>query len=254
MCCCITFTITALKWEEMKWKQKEQYFEPTPGHFGVFVVKLHPLLDDTADTGCRIVDKLEAGDVCPSFPQVCQVNVQETLDKKDRPWGERRDITGKEIPACWECPVCILFMLLSFSFSWMILTVDHFMFWDFKRKFRTCSFCTPDKSCASLMHCIWNFIHVHNDTEGNQRLNHVCSWKYQFNSNQWFSSVGEVGGGSYRDLTIHKESADMLTVKMHRWQTVQLSKSVAPLKVFSSLWCLETNQWLPFKIHSLLFL
>lgn len=58
---------------------KEQYFEAALGHFGVFVVKLHPLLDDTADGGVGIVDKLEAGDVGATFPQVCQVNVQEAL-------------------------------------------------------------------------------------------------------------------------------------------------------------------------------
>lgn len=58
---------------------KEQYFEAAFGHFGVFVVKLHPLLDDTADGGVGIVDKLEAGDVGATFPQVCQVNVQEAL-------------------------------------------------------------------------------------------------------------------------------------------------------------------------------
>lgn len=58
---------------------KEQYFKSTLGHFGVFVVKLHPLLDDTADSRVRIVDELEAGDVGATFPQVCQVNVQETL-------------------------------------------------------------------------------------------------------------------------------------------------------------------------------
>lgn len=58
---------------------KEQYFKSTLGHFGVFVVKLHPLLDDTADSRVRVVDELEASDVGATFPQVCQVNVQETL-------------------------------------------------------------------------------------------------------------------------------------------------------------------------------
>lgn len=81
---------------------------------------------------------------CPGSPR----------QEEDRPWGELRDVTGKEIPACWECPVWILFMLLTFCFSWMILIIDHLTFWDFKRKFSTYSFCTPDKSCASLIHCI----------------------------------------------------------------------------------------------------
>lgn len=58
---------------------KEQYFKAALGHFGVFVVKLHPLLDDAVDGGVGVVDKLEAGDVGAAFPQVCQVNVQETL-------------------------------------------------------------------------------------------------------------------------------------------------------------------------------
>lgn len=58
---------------------KEQYFKSTLGHFGVFVVKLHPLLDDAAHSRLRVVDELEAGDVGATFPQVCQVNVQETL-------------------------------------------------------------------------------------------------------------------------------------------------------------------------------
>lgn len=47
---------------------KEQYFKAALGHFGVFVVKLHPLLDDTADGGVGIVDELEAGDVGATFP------------------------------------------------------------------------------------------------------------------------------------------------------------------------------------------
>lgn len=50
---------------------KEQYFKSTLRHFGVFVVKLHPLLDDTADSRVRVVDELEAGDVGATFPQVC---------------------------------------------------------------------------------------------------------------------------------------------------------------------------------------
>ena len=54
---------------------KGKYFESTFGHFGVFIIKLHPLLDNAADTGLGVVDKLEAGDVRPTFPQVCQVYV-----------------------------------------------------------------------------------------------------------------------------------------------------------------------------------
>lgn len=50
---------------------KEQYFKSTLGHFGVFVVKLHPLLDDTADSRVRVVDELEASDVGATLPQVC---------------------------------------------------------------------------------------------------------------------------------------------------------------------------------------
>lgn len=70
-----------LRCEDKKATQtvKEQYFKSTLGHFGVFVVKLHPLLDDTADSRVRVVDELEASDVGTTFPQVCQVNVQETL-------------------------------------------------------------------------------------------------------------------------------------------------------------------------------
>lgn len=58
---------------------KYKYFESTLRHFGVFIVKLQPLLHDTADAGLRVVDELEAGDVGSAFPQVCQVDVQETL-------------------------------------------------------------------------------------------------------------------------------------------------------------------------------
>lgn len=60
----------------------EQYFKSALGQFGVFVVKLHPLLDDTADSRVRIVDELEAGDVGATFPQVCQVDVQEALRRE----------------------------------------------------------------------------------------------------------------------------------------------------------------------------
>lgn len=35
-----------------------------------------------ADAGLGVVDKLEAGDVRPTFPQIGQVNVQETLKQK----------------------------------------------------------------------------------------------------------------------------------------------------------------------------
>lgn len=61
--------------------EKDQYFQSAFGHFGVFVVELHPLLDDTADRRVRVVDELEAGDIGTTFPQVCQVDVQETLRK-----------------------------------------------------------------------------------------------------------------------------------------------------------------------------
>lgn len=68
-------------------REEKQYFESTFRHFGVFDVKLHPLLDHAADAGLRVVDQLEAGDVGPAFPQVGQVDVQETLkqdaDKKN---------------------------------------------------------------------------------------------------------------------------------------------------------------------------
>lgn len=61
---------------------KEQYFKSTLGHFGVFVVKLHPLLDDAADSRVRVVDELEASDVGATFPQIGQINVQETLRQR----------------------------------------------------------------------------------------------------------------------------------------------------------------------------
>lgn len=64
---------------------KEQYFKSTLGHFGVFVVKLHPLLDDAADSRVRVVDELEAGDVGATFPQIGQINVQETLRQRCEP-------------------------------------------------------------------------------------------------------------------------------------------------------------------------
>lgn len=64
---------------------KEQYFKSTLGHFGVFVVKLHPLLDDAADSRVRVVDELEAGDVGATFSQVGQINVQETLRQRCEP-------------------------------------------------------------------------------------------------------------------------------------------------------------------------
>lgn len=67
---------------------KGKYFESTLGHFGVFIVKLHPLLDDAADAGLRVVDELEASDVCPTFPQVCQVDVQETLKQGEGQAGK----------------------------------------------------------------------------------------------------------------------------------------------------------------------
>lgn len=72
-------------------REKESYFESTLGHFGVFVVELHPLLDDAADAGLRVVDELEAGDVRPAFPQICQIDVQETLRQEvGRQTGEPR--------------------------------------------------------------------------------------------------------------------------------------------------------------------
>lgn len=58
---------------------KGKYFESTLGHFGVLIVKLHPLLDNAADSGLWVIDELEARDVRATFPQVCQVDVQETL-------------------------------------------------------------------------------------------------------------------------------------------------------------------------------
>lgn len=64
------------------------YFESTLWHFGVFVVKHHPLLDDTANAGLWVVDKLEASDVRPTFPQVSQVDIQETLTESGQ--AERR--------------------------------------------------------------------------------------------------------------------------------------------------------------------
>lgn len=64
---------------------KEQYFKSTLGHFGVFVVKLHPLLDDAADSRVRVVDELEASDVGATFPQIGQINVQETLRQRCEP-------------------------------------------------------------------------------------------------------------------------------------------------------------------------
>lgn len=64
-------------------KAKLYYFECRLG-LVVFYVKLHPLLGDAAHTGIRFVDELEAGDVGTAFPQVCQVNVQETLRQTSR--------------------------------------------------------------------------------------------------------------------------------------------------------------------------
>lgn len=43
-------------------------------------------MDHAADHGLRAVDELEAGDVRPTLPQVCQVNVQEAL---------RQEVDGK---------------------------------------------------------------------------------------------------------------------------------------------------------------
>lgn len=82
--------------EEKKIRGAEnKYFESTLGHFGIFIVKLQPLLDDTADAGVRVVDKLEASDVRPTFPQVCQVNVQEALRQEvDR---QKMRHTGRKI-------------------------------------------------------------------------------------------------------------------------------------------------------------
>lgn len=56
-------------------KKSVCYFESSFGHFGVFVVKLHPLLDDAAHARLGVVNKLKASDVGTAFPQVCQVNV-----------------------------------------------------------------------------------------------------------------------------------------------------------------------------------
>lgn len=72
-------TNSSLKTDKRRWKMKRsmdkkercKYFESSFGHFGVFVVKLHPLLDDAADAGLWVVDKLKASDVRPTFPQVC---------------------------------------------------------------------------------------------------------------------------------------------------------------------------------------
>lgn len=72
-------------------RAKESYFESGLGHFGVLVVELQPLLDHTADAGLRVVDELEAGDVGATFPQVCQVDVQEALRQEaDKQRGELR--------------------------------------------------------------------------------------------------------------------------------------------------------------------
>lgn len=66
-------------------REEKQYFESTFRHFGVFDVELHPLLDHAADAGLRVVDQLEAGDVGSAFPQVGQVDVQETLKQDEDP-------------------------------------------------------------------------------------------------------------------------------------------------------------------------
>lgn len=76
-------------------KVKEQYFKAALRHFGVFVVKLHPLLDDTVDGGVGVVDKLESSDVGAAFPQICQVNVQETLRR-----DVNRDVRKKTAFVC----------------------------------------------------------------------------------------------------------------------------------------------------------
>lgn len=58
------------------------YFESVLWNLVVFIVKLHPLLDDSADAGVRVVDQLEARYVCSTFPQVRQVDVQKTLRQR----------------------------------------------------------------------------------------------------------------------------------------------------------------------------
>lgn len=63
------------------YKGEQYYFESSFGHFVVFVIKLHPLLGDAADSRLRIVDELKTCDVGTPFSQVRQVNVQETLEK-----------------------------------------------------------------------------------------------------------------------------------------------------------------------------
>lgn len=73
---------------------KSKYFEATLGHFGVLIVKLHPLLDDAADAGLRVVDELEAGDVGPAFPEVRQVDVQEALGQDGQ--AEERTVRQTE--------------------------------------------------------------------------------------------------------------------------------------------------------------
>ena len=60
-------------------RMKGKHLESTLVHFGVFIVKVQPLLHNAADAGLGVVDELEASDVRPTFPQVCQVDVQETL-------------------------------------------------------------------------------------------------------------------------------------------------------------------------------
>lgn len=71
-----------MDWKNEQTREEEQYFESTFGHFGVFDVELHPLLHHAADAGLRVVDQLEAGDVGSAFPQVSQVDVQETLKQE----------------------------------------------------------------------------------------------------------------------------------------------------------------------------
>lgn len=71
------------------------YFESCLGHFGVFVVKLHPLLGDAAHTGLRVVDELKTCDVGATFPQVSQVNIEETLRQTSRRAQRRNHIKAK---------------------------------------------------------------------------------------------------------------------------------------------------------------
>lgn len=73
------------------------YLESFLWNFGVFIVKVNPLLNNSADNWIHIVYKLEARHISLTFLKFSQVNVHKALEESNVPKRIVKSVCNKQL-------------------------------------------------------------------------------------------------------------------------------------------------------------